>query len=418
MRFNPFSIKTNNKKIDYISYLLLGLVFFGLGYISASPNHTNPNTKRNPIIQAKSTSLDLDEYWDVYERVQDKYVDAQDIKEDDLIYGSIKGLVSSLGDPYSSFMTPDETEMFQSSLNSELQGIGAELTVENQLLIVVSPLKDSPAEKSGLKPGDIILEIDHKDATEYSFFEAVQNIRGEEGSIVLLKIYREGEEEPLEISITRAKIELESVSTKELDDNLFYISINQFSDDTEKEFLAATNEAILLQPKGIILDLRFNGGGYLDSAINILGEFLDNDQIGVIIESGSAKERSQMTIRGQQRLSDIPLVVLVNNGSASASEILAGALQDYDKATIMGVQSYGKGTVQEVEILNDNSSLRITIAKWLTPLGRSINKEGITPDIIVEIDEEKIKAGVDNQLESAKDLLLNPSKPKEEPLES
>jgi len=396
----------------------LAILCFALGFISAHTNQNNNIIKVNPITQAKSHGLELDKYWEVYDRVQEKYVNAQDIQEDDIVYGSIKGLVNSLGDPYSSFMTPEETEIFQSSLNSELQGIGAELTVENQLLVVVSPLKDSPAEKAGLKPGDIILEIDHKDATEYSFFEAIQHIRGEEGSTVILNIFREGNEEPLEISIIRAKIELDSVSTEELEDELFYISINQFSDDTEKEFFAATNEAILLQPKGIILDLRFNGGGYLDSAVNILGEFLDNSQIGVIIESGSAKERTQMTIKGQQRLSGIPLVVIINNGSASASEILAGALQDYDKATIIGTKSYGKGTVQEVEILNDNSSLRITIAKWLTPLGRSINKEGIVPDVIIELDEEKIKDGIDNQLENAKDLLLNPIENSEEASDS
>jgi len=329
------------------------------------------------------------------------------IDDDEAVYGAIKGLLNSLGDPYSAFMTPEESEIFQSSLNSELEGIGAELTIENSLLTVVSPLKDSPAEKAGLKPGDIIVEIDHEDATEYSFFEAVQNIRGEKDTEVTLTILREGLDEALELTITRGTIEIDSVSTEELEDGLFYISINQFSDDTEKEFFAATNQAILLQPKGIILDLRFNGGGYLESAINILGEFLANNEIGVIIESGASKKRDAMTIHGQQRLADIPLVILINEGSASASEILAGALQDYEKAFIMGEQSYGKGTVQEVEILNDGSSLRLTIAKWLTPHERSINELGITPDEVVELNEEDLKNEIDSQLEAAKKHLLD-----------
>jgi carboxyl-terminal processing protease len=414
IRLNPASIKSPTQNHDYFSYLIIGIICFSLGFISASSGAESKIVSINPSTEAKSQSINLDEYWQVWGKIQDKYVDVENVNEEDIVYGSIKGLVNSLGDPYSSFMTPSETEIFQSSLNSELEGIGAELSVEDNLLVVVSPLKNSPAEQAGIKPGDIIFEIDHQDATDYSFLEAVHHIRGKRGSTVVLGIIREGEDEPLEISIVRDKIELESVSSKELDDNLFYISLNQFSDDTEKEFFEATNQAILLQPKGIILDLRFNGGGYLDSAVNILGEFLADGSVAVVIESGADKMREELKTQGSQKLADIPLVVLINEGSASASEILAGALQDYGIATIIGTTSYGKGTVQEVEILDDNSSLRITIAKWLTPLGRSINQEGVSPDIISELDEEKALEGIDSQLETAKEFLLNLPEPNQE----
>lgn len=373
--------------------------YFGISYEGPEINRVNTNSTEK--------DLDLNKYWNVWEKVQLNYVDAEHINKDDAIYGSIKGLVDSLHDPYSSFLTPNETDIFQSTLNSELQGIGAEMTIEDDYLTVVSPLKDSPSEKAGLKPGDIIIAIDQIDSTELSFLEAIEKIRGPRGSRVVLTVVRAEFEEPQDISIIRDRIELESVTSEIKQDNIFYISINQFSDDTEKEFFEAVNEALLLSPKGIILDLRFNGGGYLESAVNIMGEFLEDGLTGVIIESTASRERETLPVSGKQRLANVPLVILINEGSASASEILAGALQDYGKAFLIGKTTYGKGSVQEVEILPDGSSLRLTIAKWLTPNNRDIDHEGIAPDLEVEITEEDIANEYDRQLEEAIEYLNN-----------
>lgn len=381
------------------------LAIFSFGFYSGV-NYTGPELE-NVTKATQDPNLNLQKYWNVWGRVQQNYVDAEHISTEDAVYGSIKGLIDSLGDPYSSFLTPDETEIFQSTLNSELQGIGAEMTIEEGYLTVVSPLKDSPAEKAGLKPGDVIIAIDKVDSTEYSFIEAIENIRGPRGSKVILTVVREELNEPQDISIIRDKIELESVTSEVMDENIFYISINQFSDDTEKEFFEAVNDALLIDTKGIIIDLRFNGGGYLESAVNILGEFLENGLTGVVIESTASRDREALSVEGKQRLAGIPLVILINEGSASASEILAGALQDYGKAFLIGKTTYGKGSVQEVEVLPDGSSLRLTIAKWLTPNNRSIDHEGIAPDLEVEITEEDIANEYDSQLEKALEYLRN-----------
>lgn len=381
------------------------LAIFSFGFYSGV-NYTGPELE-NVTKANQDPNLNLQKYWNVWGKVQADYVDAEHINNDNAVYGSIKGLIDSLGDPYSSFLTPDETEIFQSTLNSELQGIGAEMTIEEGYLTVVSPLKDSPAEKAGLKPGDVIIAIDKVDSTEYSFIEAIENIRGPRGSKVILTVVREELNEPQDISIIRDKIELESVTSKVMDENIFYISINQFSDDTEKEFFEAVNDALLIDTKGIIIDLRFNGGGYLESAVNILGEFLENGLTGVVIESTASRDREALSVEGKQRLAGIPLVILINEGSASASEILAGALQDYGKAFLIGKTTYGKGSVQEVEVLPDGSSLRLTIAKWLTPNNRSIDHEGIAPDLEVEITEEDIANEYDSQLEKALEYLRN-----------
>lgn len=383
------------------------LVVFSLGFYGGQAFVDSNDDYVVSDEQREVKDLDLDQFWDVWSKVQIKYVDAEHIDHDNAVYGAIKGMVSSLDDPYSAFLTPDETQVFQDSLNSELEGIGAELTIEEGLLVVVSPLKDSPAEKASLKPGDVIIAIDATDAQEYSFFEAIQNIRGPRGTKVILTVVREGLDEPIDVTITRDRIDLESVTTEVLEDDIFYISINQFSDDTEKEFFEAVNEALLIDPSGVVLDLRFNGGGYLETSVNIMGEFVEDGLPGVIIESTASRNREVLEIDGNQRLIDVPLVVLINEGSASSSEILAGALQDYERAFIIGSTSFGKGSVQEIETLNDGSSLRLTIAKWLTPSERDIDAEGIAPDLTVEITEEDAENDVDPQLDKAVEYLLN-----------
>jgi len=362
----------------------------------------------NAVLSDNPQNVDLSLYWDVWDELDSRYVDGSKVLDSqNFIYGSIKGLVDSLGDPYTVFMTPEETKEFEENLNSQLQGIGAELSVQDGMLVVISPLKDSPAEKAGLKPGDIIFEIDGKTTSEMTLFDAIMKIRGEKGTDVTLTIIRGELDEPFEVTITRDDINVESVTSERLEGNIAYISINQFSDNTAEEFEKAVNDILLNTPKGVILDLRYNGGGYLDISVDIVSEFIEGKKPVVSIKTKDGNEDQIFDTTGNARIAKAPLVVLVNDGSASASEIVAGAIQDSKRGIIMGEQTFGKGSVQEVEFLQDGSSLRMTIAKWLTPSGRSISEVGITPDRIVIQKQEDLDKNIDSQLEEAKNYLTN-----------
>lgn len=340
----------------------------------------------------------LPEIWDA---VQEKYVAPEKVSLKKLNEYAIKGFVAGIGDPYTVFMTKDESKEFQENLDGELEGIGAQLEVKYGKLTVITPLKNSPAEKAGVKAGDIIEKIDGVLAEELTLQEAVRRIRGKSGTKVKLTLLRASAENPIEIEILRGSIEIESVTlTENIAPEIALIEINQFGDSTENELQAAIQKLLLKKPKGLVLDLRFNGGGYLDIALDILSEFLSGKVVGVKIKRRNPAENEVLYTSGTGRLHDLPVVILVNHGSASASEIVAGALQDYKRATIMGERTFGKGSVQEIEQLRDGSSLRITIAKWLTPLDQDIDEIGIKPDILVEV-PENTEEGKDPQLEEA-----------------
>lgn len=394
------------QKSDKIILALIVLIIFTGGY-QVGRNFSLVDKDHKPTTNDSSldSNFNLNPLSNVWSVINSEYVNLSSIEKDVISYGLAKGLVDSLDDAYSAFLTPEETQVFTRELDQELEGIGAEITQEEGILKVVSPLKGSPAEKAGLKPGDIIIEIDGEDASLLNLFEAIEKIRGKRGSAVSLTIYREGANDTMEISIIRDVIEIESVTTELLDNSIFYISINQFSDDTTKEFNAAVASALLNSPKGIILDVRYNGGGYLQTAVDILGEFLDKQSPAVIVETGADKFKETLKTNGKGRLAGIPLVVLINEGSASASEILAGALQDTNKAFLIGKNTFGKGSVQKIEQFRDGSSLRLTIAEWLTPNGTSINKTGVAPDLEVEITEKDVENKTDSQLEKAKSYL-------------
>jgi carboxyl-terminal processing protease len=387
------------------------IVIFALGWSASIFYYSNAYTESDGtqiIYTTKDTStgsikdMDLSLFWDVWGIVDDNYVNEGKLTdEDDIVYGAIKGLVNSLEDPYSVFMTPKETEDFNVSLSGSLEGIGAELVMEDGLLTVLAPIKDSPAEAAGLKSKDIIFLIDDEHVAEMTFFESVMKIRGEKGTQVSLTIVREDVEEPLVINIIRDEINLSSVYYEMLEEGIAYINISQFTDQTNAEFDKAVQEILLQGAEGLILDLRYNGGGYLDVSIDILSEFVQEEQIGVIIAKRDPNDKEVQYTQGESSLPDIPLVVLINESSASAAEILAGALQDYKRGVLIGTQSYGKGTVQEVDLLEDGSSLRLTVAKWLTPSGREIEEIGIEPDVIVELDLDELEAGTDSQLKEA-----------------
>jgi carboxyl-terminal processing protease len=403
-------------KKNVILTILAFLLFFLVGWKGAQYyyNQTQPSsidtTNGTDITQPADNAelADLSLFWEVWEEIETKYVNGEDVlNEQAFIYGAIKGMVDSLEDPYTVFMTPEETKQFEENLNGSLEGIGTELTVEDGFLVILSPLKNSPAEQAGLLPGDIIFLIDGETANEMTLFDAIMKIRGEKGTEVTLTIIREDVEETFDVTIVRDTIEIESVTYELLEGNIEYVSINQFSDNTSDEFDEAVQDILLNDPDGVILDVRYNGGGYLDIAVEIASEFIQGEKPAVQIETREDENDEIFYMYNNARLPNVPLVILVNDGSASASEILAGVIQDYDRGLVIGEQTYGKGSVQEVEILEDGSSLRLTIAKWLTPSGRDIDDVGIMPDRIIELSLEDLENDTDTQLEEARTYLIN-----------
>ncbi len=351
--------------------------------------------------------LSLDLFWEAYELLDQNYVDVLALDDEEQLYGAIKGMVDALDDPFTVFMTPTETNDFQNSLEGEYVGIGAELTIKDGDLVVIAPLKGSPAEAAGLLPGDTVYLIDGQLVPEMTLFEAITNIRGEEGTPVVLTILRESSNEPIELEIERATVEVPSVELEYYgeDSQIAYVNLSQFIDDTEAEFDEIVQELLLQELDGMILDLRYNGGGYLDVAVDVLSDFIDGKEKAVVTKMRNEANNEIFYTNASSRLSDIPLVVLVNAGSASASEILAGAIQDYERGILIGETTFGKGSVQVVDVLEDGSSLRYTIAKWYTPNDRSIDDVGIDPDMEVGLTQEDRENDTDPQLDAAIEYL-------------
>lgn len=343
--------------------------------------------------------IDLGLFWDVWGTLDASYIDMMELNDEGMLYGAVNGMVDAIGDPYTDFMGPDETADFQENMGGQLEGIGAELTVEDGQLVVIAPIKGAPAEKY-LLPGDIIYMIDGKPTSDMTVNEAIMAIRGDAGTMVELTVVREGEDDYLVFEIERATVTISSVDWEFLgeDGDIAYIGISQFIDDTSDEFHEAVNEILLHDVKGIILDVRNNGGGYLDTAVDVISEFTEGKENAVTVKMRDEDNNQIHYTSGKSSLSGIPLIILVNDGSASASEILAGAIQDYGLGVIVGEQTFGKGSVQVVEDFSDGSSLRMTVAKWYTPSGRSIDDTGIIPDVLVTQDYE---TEADEQLDEA-----------------
>lgn len=347
-------------------------------------------------------NINFDYYWQVWDILKNNYIGQDQLNDQEMFYGSLKGLVSSLNDPYSEFMTPRENYKFNEDMSGSFDGIGAELGLKDNILTIISPLEGTPAQKAGLMSGDQILRIDGESTQNMSVNEAVNRIRGEKGSLVVLSIFREGFEDIEDISLVRDTVIIKSVEERELEDGLFLISINAFNDDTLTSFRQAATKFKEKEYQGLIIDLRNNPGGYLETAVDILGEWLDGKV--AVIEKFADGHSFEYTAKGSNSLKDKPTIVLINGGSASASEIMAGALKDYNQATVIGEQSYGKGSVQMLKDLNDGSAVKITVAEWLTPYGQSINQSGISPDLEIELTYEDYLAKRDPQLEAAKNF--------------
>jgi carboxyl-terminal processing protease len=397
----------------FFKYYIIAVFFvvvFGAGVFagqnwqfSKEVTHAEDNSPTLVIDRnTRTQTTDFKQYWLVWDRIKQKFAH-QPVKDADLLYGSIQGLVASLGDPHSVFFPPQAAEDFTKDLSGELEGIGAEIGIKNNLLVVISPLPASPAEKAGLLAGDIILKIDAEITDGMDTGTAVSKIRGKANTVVVLTIMRDKVLKPKEISITRAKINVPSVTFSAKKGNIGYFRISQFNQDTTKDFERYIS---LLPPstKGVVIDLRNNPGGYLDTAVDVASKWVAAGEL-VVSEKGLNGLHEEFKAVGDQPLSHIKTVVLVNKGSASASEILAGALQDFKLATIVGEQTFGKGSVQDLETFPDGSALKLTIAEWFTPFGRNINKEGITPDVVVKQDYDKEKIGEDKVLSKALEIL-------------
>lgn len=344
-------------------------------------------------------------FWEAWTIIHKDYVD-QPVNDVTLMRGAINGMMQSLGDEHSTYMSPEEYAQANSSLEGEYEGIGAFVDTTTEYLTITSPMPDSPAEKAGLKPGDQVVAIDGVSMKGVAAEEARLKVLGPAGTTVHLTIQRKGEANPLEFDIVRAKITTKSSSGKMLDNNIAYIQITTFGAKTTPELLATLNDLMAKKPKGIILDLRNNGGGYLQTAVEVASQFIGK---GVVLyeQYGDGKRNTYNVIPGGTATdTTIPMVVLVNEGTASASEIVAGALQDYGRAQLVGTVSYGKGSVQNwIPLSGDNGAVRITIAKWLTPKERTINHVGLTPNYPVKMTQEDFAAGKDPQLDKAVEVL-------------
>ncbi|MCG2686134.1 S41 family peptidase [Candidatus Parcubacteria bacterium] len=346
--------------------------------------------------------VDFSIFWEVLDLLEAKYLH-QPLDPQVLLHGAISGLTNSLEDPYTAFLPPPQNEMLTQSLNGEYEGIGAELGIREMRLIIIAPLDGSPAEEAGVEAGDWIGAIEGESTTGLSLTEAVSKIRGRAGTTSTLTLKR-GEEDPFDIEIERAKITIESVKFEDLGEGVGYLRLSRFGEKTGEEWSGAVSEMIKAIPglRAVILDVRSNPGGFLNGSVFIASEFLSSGTI--VSEEFGDGSRQTFSVSRRGSLTEVPVVVLINKGSASASEIVAAALHENKDARLVGATSFGKGTIQDARDLPDGSGIHITVAKWLTPRDNWIHEKGLTPDFEVEYTREDFEAGRDPQLDKALEI--------------
>lgn len=381
-----------------LGMLLVATVLFGSGVLigSGRVKVTGVSKLENIATNGSADAVSTEGLQEIYDKLKKNY--DGDVTKETLLDGLKKGAVASVGDPYTVYMSPDEAKEFNSDLDGKFEGIGAELSQEEGLIVIVSPIKGAPAEKAGLQPRDIIVEIDGESSTEMTVSEAVKRIRGEKGTEVKLGIVREGEK--LEFTIKRDTIDIASVEWTS-DNGTGVITISRFSSDTTDLVRKAAQEFNDKGIKKVILDMRGNPGGLLDQAVGVSEVWLDKGNTVLDEKRGDEVIQSFKTEKAPI-FKDVKTIVLINEGSASASEIVAGALKDNNKATLMGEKSFGKGSVQQLLELSNGGALKVTIARWYTPGGKNIDKEGISPDKEIVRTTDDIKAKRDPQLDAAK----------------
>ncbi len=387
-----------NKKIIYSAVLILAFAgTFGLGV------WTGVNKIAYYVPQPGTVDFSL--FWDAYNKLQENFISPEKIDSQKIIYGAIQGMTDSLGDDYTAFFNPSEAKKFQDDLSGSFDGIGVEVGVKKGQLTIIAPLEATPGQKAGLKSGDVILKIDGKDTSSFTTDEAVSMIRGPKGTDVTLTIFRDGLKNSKDIKITRDTIKIPSMEWSLKDGDVAYIHIYQFNENLSYDFSKAQMEIANSPAQKIIIDLRDNPGGYLEVSQTIAGAFLQKGQTVVIEDFGNKEEQKVYKAEGNSGLALYPVIVLINQGSASASEILAGALRDNRGVKLVGEKSFGKGSVQEVVGLRGGSFLKITIAKWLTPKGASISEVGLEPDVKVELTSKDAEQDKDPQLQKALEII-------------
>ena len=396
---------------SFLAGLLIGYVGFCLGTrygpvklmpISVPGTNSVLGLDQKPRIPV-SSDVDFNAFWTLWQMLKEKYYQ-QPVKDKNLFYGAMSGLAQSLDDPYTTFFEPAAATSFQESLSGKFEGIGAEIGMKNDHITVIAPLPETPAARADLRAGDVIVKIDKRDTVNMTVDEAVVFIRGPHGTKVTLTVYRPSKAKlPFDVELIREEIRVKSVHWKMLPEKIAYINVSHFNGDTQERFAEAVDGILKEGPKGLVLDLRNDPGGYLDIALSMAGEWVGSDV--VVKERRQGQIVSELHGNGVAYLQGIPTVVLVNQGSASAAEIVAGALQDAGKAKLVGMKTYGKGSVQDYQNFSDGSGIKITVAEWLTPKERAINKLGLEPDIVVDLTQQDYDAKRDPQLDRAVRIL-------------
>jgi carboxyl-terminal processing protease len=404
----------NSKTLFTILTVLVLMVLiigtFGGGFIAGVALGPRINQQLSPESTQAETDAPAPEttdelfvpFWEAWDIVHEQYVD-QPVDDEALMQGAIRGMMDGLGDPHSSYMDPNQFMDAQAPLEG-YSGIGAWVSTEGEFLTVIEPMKNSPAANAGLQAGDQIIAIDGEDLTGIAPEVARLKVLGEAGTTVVLTIVREGVEEPFDLSVIRDEITIPSVEYEMLENDIAYLALNSFSDSSVEEMRAALKDLMAQKPDGLIFDLRNNSGGYLLTAVDVASEFIDEGLITYEVYGDGSRDDYEAS--GEGLATKIPMVVLVNEWSASASELVAGAIQDYDRAPLVGVTTFGKGTVQNwIPLSNEEGAIRVTVARYFTPEGRNITDVGLTPDYIVEISEQDMEAEKDPQLDKAIELL-------------
>ncbi|MEK7581277.1 MAG: S41 family peptidase [Patescibacteria group bacterium] len=405
--------------INFIAqFLIVAVLFFGIGFvvgqkkISVQRGSVIPNiTVTNQL--SKNQNVDFSLFWNVFDTLPKKYLDKDSVDGQKMLYGAISGMVRSLGDPYTAFLDPKQNESIRSEIAGSYEGIGIQLGFDkDKRLAVIAPLRGTPAEKEGIQAKDLILKIDDKDTFDMTLPEAVDLIRGQAGTNIKMQFLREGADKPYDKTLTRAKIDVKTVNVdyrqsfsankENKGKQVAVIEVSRFGEKTDEEWDKAVGEVLTRGVSGVIVDMRNNPGGLLSSSLHLAGEFIRGTVVQQEFSDGS---KNSLPADHAGRLLKMPMVVLVNGGSASAAEIFSGAMQDNKRAKLVGEKTFGKGTVQDVIELPGGSGLHITIARWLTPKGNSIHHVGITPDIIVERADNEKEQNKDSQLEKALEII-------------
>ena len=405
-------MKKNNSKLTNLLLIVSFIILiFGSGYkLGEYKNRLNflqpTNFTQSP---GRQTNINFDLFWDTWSKLQERYVDQKKIDPKKMYYGAIKGMVASIEDPYTFFLTPEENKQTKDDLGGKFEGIGAQLGLKDNRIVIIAPLKKSPAEIAGAKAGDFINKVDDVSTENWTLTKAVSKIRGPKNTKVKLTLERNNKE--TEVTIVRQQIVIASVELS-FEKNIAVLKVNQFGDNTNDEWNKAVDEIkskwLDKQIKGLVLDLRDNPGGYLESSVYLASEFLPLGKL-VVKQEAILYGDKEYRVSKIGKLQDIALTILINKGSASASEILAGALRDHKRAQLIGEKSFGKGSVQEALDLKEGAGLHVTVAKWILPNGDWINSKGIEPNfkIINEIKEgNTITQETDKQLEKAIQLLM------------